>query len=214
MRSSDYFLEISNIYSRIINESPDNITIIDDNGDHKNISYYNTPDAYTGLIGSDGEYVLSKDIIGHSNLIDHILHHGEDIIQKLITNLDDIYDLQRLVRERIKIRIWKNQKVFSMWDYYKPSYETAIKNSLKAIGQNYKQYRYDNEYKDYNDMPLYDTFFVNSLTDEQKEENTMAAMKKIEAERALMDKIAGARQRPSNGETPYRKPSWMNREGD
>jgi hypothetical protein len=215
MKSENYFLDISNIYSRIIKESPDNITITDDDGNRKNYSYDNTPNAYTGLIGSDGKYAISKDIIGHGNLIDAILNSGEDIIQKLITNADDIGDLKSLVRDRIKIRIWKNQRVFSMWDRYDPSYENAIKNSLKAIGENYQDYKYDNEYQEYENFRDADTFFVNTLTDEQKEEKMKAEMEKRAADRALADRIAGVRRKPSSDyDAPYKKPSWMNREGD
>jgi hypothetical protein len=215
MKSGNYFLDISNIYSRIIKESPDNITITDDNGNRKNYSYDSTPNAYTGLIGGDGKYVLSRDIVGHHNLIDAILNSGEDIIQKLITNADDVEDLKRLARERIKIRIWKNQKVFSMWDRYDPSYEDAIKDSLEAIGENYQDYKYDNDYKDYENLPDADTFFVISLSDEQKEEKMKAEMEKRAADRALADRIAGVRRKPSSDyDAPYKKPSWMNREGD
>jgi hypothetical protein len=215
MKSGNYFLDIANIYSRIIKESPDNITIIDDNGNRKNLSYYDTPNAYTGLIGSDGKYAMSKDIIGHGNLIDAILNSGEDIIQKLITNADDVEDLKRLVRDRIKIRIWKNQRVFSMWDRYDPSYENAIKDSLKAIGENYQDYKYDNEYQEYENFRDADTFFVNTLTDEQKEEKMKAEMEKRAADRALADRIAGVRRKPSSDyDAPYKKPSWMNRGGD
>jgi len=56
MKSGNYFLDIANIYSRIIKESPDNITITDDNGNRKNYSYDDTPNAYTGLIGRNGKY--------------------------------------------------------------------------------------------------------------------------------------------------------------
>jgi len=35
MKSGNYFLDIANIYSRIIKESPDNITVIDNEGKHK-----------------------------------------------------------------------------------------------------------------------------------------------------------------------------------
>jgi hypothetical protein len=215
MKSGNYFLDISNIYSRIIKESPDNITITDDNGNRKNYSYDSTPNAYTGLIGSDGKYAISKDIVGHHNLIDAILNSGEDIIQKLITNADDVEDLKRLARERIKIRIWKNQKVFSMWDRYDPSYEDAIKDSLEAIGENYQDYKYDNDYKDYENLPDADTFFVKSLSDAEKEEMMKAEMEKRAADRALADRIAGVRRKPSSDyDAPYKKPSWMNREGD
>ena len=215
MKSGNYFLDISNIYSRIIKESPDNITITDDNGNRKNYSYDSTPNAYTGLIGGDGKYVLSRDIVGHHNLIDAILNSGEDIIQKLITNADDVEDLKRLARERIKIRIWKNQKVFSMWDRYDPSYEDAIKDSLEAIGENYQDYKYDNDYKDYENLPDADTFFVKSLSDAEKEEMMKAEMEKRAADRALADRIAGVRRKPSSDyDAPYKKPSWMNREGD
>jgi hypothetical protein len=215
MKSGNYFSDIANIYSRIINESPDNITVVDNEGQHKYFSYDSTPDTYTGLIGSDGKYAMSKDIIGHYNLIDAILNSGEDIIQKLITNADDIEDLKRLVRDRIKIRIWKNQKVYSMWDNYDPSYEDAIKDSLEAIGENYQDYKYDNEYKDYESLPDADNFFVNSLSDAQKEEKMKSEMEKRQAERALADMIAGVRRKPSSDyDVPYKKPSWMNREGD
>ena len=215
MKSENYFLDISNIYSRIIKESPDNITITDDNGNRKNYSYDSTPNAYTGLIGRDGKYVLSRDIVGHHNLIDAILNSGEDIIQKLITNADDVEDLKRLARERIKIRIWKNQKVFSMWDRYDPSYEDAIKDSLEAIGENYQDYKYDNDYKDYENFPDADTFFVKSLSDAEKEEKMKAEMEKRAADRALADRIAGVRRKASSDyDVPYKKPSWMNREGD
>ena len=215
MKSENYFLDISNIYSRIIKESPDNITITDDNGNRKNYSYDSTPNAYTGLIGRDGKYVLSRDIVGHHNLIDAILNSGEDIIQKLITNADDVEDLKRLARERIKIRIWKNQKVFSMWDRYDPSYEDAIKDSLEAIGENYQDYKYDNDYKDYENLPDADTFFVMSLSDAEKEEKMKAEMEKRAADRALADRIAGVRRKASSDyDVPYKKPSWMNREGD
>jgi hypothetical protein len=215
VKSENYFLDISNIYSRIIKESPDNITITDDNGNRKNYSYDSTPNAYTGLIGRDGKYVLSRDIVGHHNLIDAILNSGEDIIQKLITNADDVEDLKRLARERIKIRIWKNQKVFSMWDRYDPSYEDAIKDSLEAIGENYQDYKYDNDYKDYENLPDADTFFVMSLSDAEKEEKMKAEMEKRAADRALADRIAGVRRKASSDyDVPYKKPSWMNREGD
>jgi hypothetical protein len=215
VKSKNYFSDIANIYSRIINESPDNITIIDDNGHRKNLSYDRTPNAYTGLIGRHGEYVLSKDIVGHGNLIDAINSSDDDIIQKLITNADSIEDLKSLVRERIKIRIWKNQKVFSMWDRYDPSYEDAIKDSLKAIGENYQDYKYDNEYQEYENFRDADTFFVKSLSDAEKEEIMKAEIEKRAADRALADRIAGVRRKPSSDyDAPYKKPSWMNREGD
>ena len=215
MKSGNYFLDIANIYSRIIKESPDNITITDDNGNRKNLSYDSTPNAYTGLIGSDGKYAMSKDIIGHHNLISTILNSGEDIIQKLITNADDIGDLKSLVRDRIKIRIWKNQRVFSMWDKYDPSYENAIKDSLKAIGEKYQDYKYDNDYKDYENLPDADTFFVISLSDAEKEEKMEAEMEKRQAERALADRMAGVKRKASSDyDVPYKKPSWMDRGGD
>jgi hypothetical protein len=215
MKSGDYFLDIANIYSRIIKESPDSITITDDNGNRKNYPYDSTPNAYTGLIGGDGKYALSKDIIGHHYLIDAILNSGEDIIQKLITNADDIEDLKRLVRDRIKIRIWKNQKVYSMWDKYDPSYEGAIKDSLEAIGENYQDYQYDNDYEDYENFFDADTFFVIRLSDAEKEEKMKAEMEKRASDRALADMIAGVRRKASSDyNAPYKKPSWMNREGD
>jgi len=215
MKSGNYFLDIANIYSRIIKESPDNITITDDNGNRKNYSYDDTPNAYTGLIGKNGKYAMSKDIIGHHSFIDAILNSGEDIIQKLITNADDIEDLKSLVRDRIKIRIWKNQKVYSMWDKYDPSYEGAIKDSLEAIGENYQDYKYDNEYQEYENFRDADTFFVKSLSDAEKEEKIKAEMEKRQAERALADAIAGVRRKPSSDyDVPYKKPSWMNRGGD
>ena len=216
MKSKNYFSDIANIYSRIINESPDNITIIDDNGHRKYFSYDSTPNAYTCLIGSDGKYVLSKDIVGHGYLIDAIYSSDDDIIQKLITNADSIEDLKRLARERIKTRIWKNQKVYSMWDKYDPSYEDAIKDSLKAIGENYQDYKYDNEYEEYANFRDADTFFVKSLSDAEKEEKMKAEMEKRAADRALADRIAGVRRKPSSdydAPVPYKKPSWM-REGD
>jgi hypothetical protein len=111
-------------------------------------------------------------------------------IQKLITNADDIGDLKSLARERIKIRIWKNQKVYSMWDKYDPSYEDAIKDSLKAIGENYQDYKYDNEYEEYENFPDADTFFVKSLSDAEKEEMMKAEMEKRAAERALADRMS------------------------
>jgi len=215
VKSKNYFSDIANIYSKIINESPDNITIIDDNGHRKYFSYDSTPNAYTGLIGRDGKYVLSRDIVGHHNLISTILNSDDDIIQKLITNADSIEDLKSLARERIKIRIWKNQRVFSMWDKYDPSYENAIKDSLEAIGENYQDYKYDNEYEAYENFPDADTFFVKSLSDAEKEEMMKAEMEKRAAERALADRMAGIKRKASGDyDAPYKKPSWMNREGD
>jgi|688.fasta_scaffold353011_2 hypothetical protein len=216
MKSGNYFLDIANIYSRIIKESPDNITVIDNEGKRKYFSYDDTPDSYTCLIGSDGKYVMSKKIIGHYNLLDAILKEDEEnLASTIITNADDVEDLKRLARERIKTRIWKNQKVYSMWDRYDPSYEDAIKDSLKAIGENYQDYKYDNEYEEYENFRDADTFFVNTLTDEQKEKKMKAEMEKRASDRALADMIAGVRRKASSDyDAPYKKPSWMNREGD
>lgn len=203
-----YFIEIANVYSRIIKESPDNIVV---NG--KYLSYDTTSGAYTGLIsGSGGRFVMSENIVGHVNLINFI-SGGEDIGQYLITNAKDDSEIKHLARERMKIRIWAEQKVFSLWSKYDPQYEMAIKNAIKAIGHDFRDYKYDNEYKSYDEMPMADEFFVSNLSDEEKDEIESAKIKQREAERMVADQMAGVQRKtiPSKDydySIPRRKPSW------
>jgi len=209
------YREIGSIYSGILNESPDNIKINDQYFD-----YADTPGAYTGLIGENGKYVLSSKIIGHSNLISHILNppEPETVMEKIISNMDDINAIKEVVRGRTKIRIWSEQKVYSFWERYDPKYEKAIKNSIKAIGGNYKEYKYDLLGMKYDEMPTYKEFFVKQLTDEEKAEIEEKQAKQRQAERALADLKSGARRpvMPSSDydNTPTRTPSWQKRDGD
>ena len=215
----EYFLDISKIYNRLIKESPDNITI-----DGKYYNYDTTPNAYTGFINRVGGYVISEQIIGHYNLsheISRLDMNDEDEIKSLFslvkTSAKSLSDLRSLISERIKIRIWVNQKVFSMWDRYSPDFEESIKNALSSIGQDYKEYKYDNSYLDYEQMPNYEEFFLSYLTPEEKMKMEMEKLKQRQAERELADRLAGIKPKRSiDMDVPYKTktPSWMNRGGD
>jgi hypothetical protein len=212
----EYQRDIAQIY--MMKESPDNITVA---GDYFN--YSDTNNAYTGLINESGQFVLSRSIIGHSRLLDAIrdfLDGDDDSVgYKLITNLPDIKKLNEVVNHRIKVRIWGDQKVFSMWDNYKPQYKEAILAAITTIGGNPEEYRYDSGfyegYGKYEYMATYDDFFVEKLTPEQEAEIRHKEVEVRRGERALADRMAGVKRPNLDLDGPRRQqPAWMRRDGD
>lgn len=213
-----YFLELSNIYSRIIKESPDNITI-----DGKYYDYDRTPNTYTGFIDGSGGYVISKHIVGHGNLSYEITKLGEDeleevkeLFSKLKTTAKSLHELKSIVSNHEKIRIWADQKVFSMWSRYKPIYKESIINAITATGGDYKVFKYDNDYSDYENMPTYDKFLISDLTPEERREIEEREAKQRQSERELANRLAGITPKRSidMDYSKPRTPTWMNRQGD
>lgn len=220
----EYQRDISDIYKYIIKESPDNITI-----DGKYYHYDSTSGAYTGIMdGNYGYYAMSKDIVGHSTFIGEMRQFIENrypddkrypedkFMSKIVTNISERRGLNDLLdSKRVKFRIWSGQKVFSMWDDYRPQYKKGILESIEGINMDPTEFSFDasvvGPYK------TYDEFFIEELTDEEKEEIERKENAVRAGERAMADRLAGA-NRPSidldNGGYPIRQPSWMRREGD
>lgn len=213
-----YQKELANLYTTVILESPDNIEVGD-----KYYSYSSTPNAYTGLIDLEGHFIISKQIVGHGSLIrviNGLTSENYDETMTLIkTNVTKVHDLQRMAREYNKVRVWSGQKVFSMWDDYRPQYKESIIKSIQAVGHDPMNYKYDSGGRSlpYEEMTPYDEFFVDKLSDEEQAEIHRKEQEKREAERLLADKLAGA-NRPKRtidyDILPQRQPAWMTRDGD
>ena len=214
-----YFSDISRIYSKLIKESPDNIRV-----GEKYYDYAVTPNAYTGFINSSGKYVVSKDIVGHSNLRYEINKMGESekedqkkLFSLLKTNAKTFFELKQILTDNTKIRIWKDQKVFSMWNDYKPIYREAIINVLSGIGEDYTSYKYDNDYLPYEEMPTYETFLVSELSSDEKEQIEDKEYKQMQRDKEFANVLVGnVPKRSIDIDAPYKvkTPTWMSRQGD
>jgi hypothetical protein len=124
----EYQKDLSAMYKYLIKESPDGIyyreKIENRYGEMvpTHYSYEHTKGAYTGLIDNSGQFVISESIVGHDLFLNRLRYYldGEDSTfgNKIKTNVDDDNKLSDLLYERIGIRLWTRQKVFSMWENY------------------------------------------------------------------------------------------------
>jgi len=206
---------ISELYECVlISESPDNITV-----DGEYYDYASKADGnYTGIITETGKFAMSKDLIGHGNLLYSL--RSRDDIPDLKTNFESMDELQAsgILQHPIKFRIWSKFDVYSMWDRYKPSYKAAIDNSIAALDKSPEEFRfdppsgggYDDSFVSYGDYVLED------ISDEAREEISDAERRKIQDQKALGDYMAGGKKKPIDYSDIIepKKPAFYRREGD
>lgn len=200
---------IGNVYSHMINESPDNITYGDDylHYDDKGKSIF------TGLINTSGDYVVSKSIVGHGNLTYFIKAEMDDTNQdSIITNLVDDHLIKGMAREYEKVRLWRGQKVMSFWKFSGPLYNAAVFGAIKAVGGDPSDWKYDLCETDYEDFLTYEEFINIPWGDEEVARAKQKAVDARTAERMLADKLAGVNRSkvPSaDYDRPVKRPYWM-----
>lgn len=142
------YTEIGNIYSGILNESPDSIYI---NG--RALGYAEEFN-FTGYLNSSGRFVISSSVESHEQLRNTIMadyFYIEGLKKKknkipLKTNCNSEAELKALVRNATdydSFRIWSSHDIISFWS--KPANEIfhGVINALKALGEDPKKYTYD-----------------------------------------------------------------------
>jgi hypothetical protein len=212
---SEDLKNISELYECVlISESPDNITV---NGEY--YDYANKADGnYTGIITENGKFAMSKDLIGHGNLL-YELRSREDIpdLKTNFESMDELYS-SGIIQHPIKFRIWSKFDVYSMWDRYKPSYKAAIDNSIVALGKSPEEFRFDPPEGGGNEKYFlsYGDYVLEDISDEAREEISDAERRKIQDQKALGDYMAGGKKKPIDYSEVIepKKPSFYRREGD
>lgn len=200
-------------------ESPDSF--------EKNGKYYDYiyPGNYTGVMNSDGNFVMSKQIVGHGSLLPMIRREELDDVESMIIHnfdsIDKIYNDFEIKDGDIKFRIWPEPKVFSMWERYKPSYKPAIESAIKAMGGDPTHFKYDMSDVDgskynYDNFSSYDEIMKDDISDEEKEQLEIAQRKKMENERAYADYLNRTTKiKPSiDLDIMPKKRGFYSREGD
>jgi hypothetical protein len=207
---------IHKLYSDVLLENPDTLTIGDD--------YYSYDDAsmgnITGVMNNSGKFVMSQSLIGHYNLLEAISFKKLDEVNDLkhnFSSFDEIYAMSRYNWQ--KFRIWPKFKVFSLWmRHLRPEYKPAIDNILSALGDANHQYKFDlNLYDD--KFVTYDELMNRPLSDEEKAEMEADARRKAEDQRKLADAMLGNDRKRSIDldifdNAPQKVPAWQRRDGD
>jgi len=205
---------INKLYSDILLENPDTLTIGEKYYNYDNQSLGNI----TGVMRSDGKFVMTKSLQGHYYLVGAMSDKSLDKINDLIHNfssVDEIYVPSTKKWE--KFRLWPKFKVFSFWlRHYNPEYKEATDAVLAAIGDTNHTYKFDlNLYDD--KFITYDELMNRPLSDEEKAEIAADERRKAEDQRRLADAMLGNNRRQSidyDDILPQRKPAWMSRDGD
>ena len=181
---------------------------------------------YTGVMNTTGNFIMSKDIIGHYDLIDLIRDHelveNESKLEHNFDNIENAYrdSTMKSNNYAIKFRIWPKAKVFSMWDKYSPKFKPAIDAAIIAIGDNPTEYKYDGREDgakfNYDDFETYENFVTSEIDTEQQKALDKAERDKQINVRALGDYMAGVKRPiiPSKDLDTRKIPGFYSREGD
>lgn len=208
-----------NLYNtHLIKENPDTLTL----GDR--YYSYDNPDLgnYTGLMYPNGKFLMSKKIMGHSNLKSFIYDRSLDEIPDLIHNFDSIDDIYKIGNSgQAKFRLWPKFKIFSLWDRnFKPEYKPAVDAILDSMNDYNNEYKFDpNLYSGSEDeFKSYDEFIKEELGEDEVSAIEQEARTKIENERLMADVMAGIKPRnrsidADTSRSKVRVPSWQ-RNGD
>jgi hypothetical protein len=204
---------IYKLYSELLLENPDTLTIGDNYYDYADRSLGNI----TVAITDSGKFIMSKSLPGHYDLFEAISEEYLESVKDLTHNFSSIDDIYRVPRNSWqKIRIWPKFKVFSFWmRHFEPKYKPAVDAILTSLGDGNRIYKFDLRLTD-DKFITYDELMNTPLSDEEKKEMADDARRKEEDQRRLADAMLGNdRKRSIDLDImPTKKPEWMRREGD
>lgn len=204
---------IYKLYSDLLVENPDTISIGDDYYSYDNRSMGNI----TGVMTEDGKFVMTKSLHGHYYLLDAIRGQTLEEVHDIIHNFSSLKEIYKNHHRWEKFRLWPKFKVFSFWfSIFQPKFKPAVDEVLKAIGDSHHAYRFDlNKYDD--NFVSYDELMTEELSDEQKAEIAEGERRKAEDERRLADAMLGNKPKRRSIDLdimPERTPAWKRRDGD
>lgn len=192
--------KIFNIYKRtVLKESPDNIQIGQNNYNYDDPRLGN----YTGFLTTDGEFAMSREAKGHSELI-RIAKAGAKLIHNMAS---DEAAAEMIRRNRWKeFRIWPKFDVFSMWVDYSPRYAPAAIDAIKAINKNPEGFIFDigrqGAFSDIENGMKYEEFVGGQMTDEIAQRETDQEIKRAQNQKMLGDyKLGNLPQKTSSRDT-------------
>jgi hypothetical protein len=201
----------------IIKENPDTLTVGDKYYSYDNQDLGN----YTGLMYPNGKFVMSKKIIGHSNLLYYISAHKLDEVSDLKHNCNSIDDIYGIGSGETKFRLWPKFKIFSTWDNnFKPEYRLAIDAILDTIQDYDHAYKFDPNLYDGEEFKSYDEYVKDELGEDELAAIEQEAKTKAQNDRLMADIMAGNKPKKrsidsdSHYTAPQRIPAWQRRDGD
>lgn len=207
--------QIEALYESILmQESPGTVLI----GDR----YYSAEDKtlgnYTGILNVNGKFVMSRDTIGHEDLLRRLYNDLHVTFENIITNFNNKDELlsSGILYNPVKFRIWPKFKIFSTWDEYKPQFKDAIDAAISAAGSNSIEYIFDppGGYGEKN-YKTYDEYMKVDLTDEEKKAAKEAERRKQSDVLALGKYMAGMSKKPIDySMEPKQRPTFYSRSGD
>ena len=145
---SDYKSDIIQLYTEILKESPDTITV-----GGREVSYEEMPN-YTGFVNSMGKFVMSAEAVNHHDFRRDIATdnfyidgykkvRGKKAVKTNCSSVSEVKSLVRSATDYDSFRIWLSEDVISFWT--KPAkeiFEGAI-NAISSLGDDPESYMYD-----------------------------------------------------------------------
>lgn len=189
--------KIYGIYKQtILKESPDNIQIGGNNYQYDNPKLGN----FTGVLTKDGYFAMSREAMGHSELI-NMARAGA----KLIHNMESDEAAAEMIRKRgwDEFRIWPKFDVFSMWEDYNPRFVPAAIAAIQKIERNPEGYVFDigrkGAFSDIDDGMKYEEFVGGEMTDDVSQREAEQAARKAQDQKMLGDyKLGNLPQKTSS----------------